>query len=202
MKELTLEGSMLWEAPAFYFESGRKYRIIAPSGMGKTSLLAMMYGLRSDYSGDLFLDDQNARSLNSKEWSVLRKRKLSMIFQGLELFDDLTARQNIRVKNGITGFKSEREIAAMAAQLGIERFLDRRCEILSFGQKQRVAIIRSLCQPFEYLFADECFSHMDHQNSQSAFDLISGECAVQGAGLVLTSLENTPMNGFDTTITL
>jgi len=70
----------------------------------------------------------------------------------------------------------------------MEKFLDRKAGILSFGQQQRVAIIRALCQPFEYLLADECFSHIDYENSLSAYQVIKEACDMQGAGLILTSL--------------
>ena len=79
----------------------------------------------------------------------------------------------------------------MAQTLGIEEFMDRKAGILSFGQQQRVAIIRALCQPFNFLLADECFSHMDHHNSHMAYQLILEECSTQGAGLLLTSLNDT-----------
>ena len=64
----------------------------------------------------------------------------------------------------------------MAARLGMEHFLHQKTGILSFGQQQRVAILRALCQPFDYLLADECFSHMDQENSSLAFELIREEC--------------------------
>ena len=79
----------------------------------------------------------------------------------------------------------------MAEMLGMAEFLQRKAGILSFGQQQRVAIIRSLCQPFDYLLADECFSHIDHENSLKAYQVIREECDSQRAGLILTSLNGT-----------
>ena len=160
----------------------------APSGKGKTSLLSVIYGLRPDYRGEVYLDDTDISRLDGRSWSKIRKKKLSIIFQGLELFDRLTALENIRLKNSVTEFKSDMEIRHMSEQLGIDRFLEKKAGILSFGQQQRVAIIRALCQPFEYLLADECFSHMDRENSERAFHLIGDECERQDAGLILTSL--------------
>ena len=75
--------------------------------------------------------------------------------------------------------------------LGIDPYLHRKVGILSFGQQQRVAIIRALCQPFHFLLADECFSHMDRENSLTAYQLIREECEARGAGLILTSLNET-----------
>ena len=182
--------SEVWEISRLNFEPGLTYLVGAPSGRGKTSLLSIIYGLRKDYEGKVFIDETDISALGEKEWSVLRKSRLSYIFQGLELFDELTAIDNIKLKNSITGHKSEKEILEMAGRLGIADFLQRKTGILSFGQQQRVAIIRALCQPFDYLLADECFSHMDHKNSKLAYVLISEECKAQDAGLILSSLNS------------
>ncbi len=172
MLEVPLRGSAIWEADSFIFSPGRSYLVEAASGKGKTSLLSVIYGLRKDYRGSLYIDDKNALGLKLREWSKLRKHKVSYIFQGLELFDDLTALENILLKNKITGYKSSGQIMEMAERLDIAASLSKKCSILSFGQKQRVAIIRALCQPFEYLLADECFSHIDKKNSFDAMKLI------------------------------
>jgi len=189
--------SEIWETHPFIFEPGKKYIVEAPSGKGKTSLLSIIYGLRKDYRGNVFLDDTNISTFTAIKWSQWRKNRLSFIFQGLELFDELTALDNIRLKNSITRHKNEKEIRDMAVRLGIENFLSRKAGILSFGQQQRVAIIRALCQPFDFLLADECFSHMDRQNSKVALELIQDECSKRNAGLILSSLNSndTPATG-------
>lgn len=194
MLEVKTSGSSIWEAESFLFTQGEKYLVEAASGKGKTSLLSIMYGLRKDYRGTLYIDDTSSSSLRPRDWSNLRKRKISYIFQGLELFDDLSALDNVLLKNKITGFKSKAEITEMAEKLGVDMFLHKKCGILSFGQRQRIAIIRALCQPYEFLFADECFSHIDNANSLIAMELIKGECEKQNAGLILTSLGNSEHN--------
>jgi len=186
--EQNTQGSHIWEAEPVLFRQPGKYIIQAPSGKGKTTLLSVIYGIRSDYQGGVFLDGTDIRSFSPGQWSQLRRKNLSFIFQGLELFDELTAMENIQLKNAMTGYKTRQEITGMAEMIGIDGFLHRKTGILSFGQQQRVAIIRSLCQPFSFLLADECFSHMDRENSLIAYRLISRECALQNAGLLLTSL--------------
>jgi ABC-type lipoprotein export system ATPase subunit len=199
MKELSTRESPIWEAASYSFSQENSYLVEAPSGKGKTSLLSIMYGLRKDYSGKMFIDGRDSRELRPAEWSAMRKMQLSYIFQGLELFDDMSAWDNIMLKNHITRHKTEQQVRNMAAQLNIEKFLHKQSGILSFGQRQRVAIIRALCQPFSFLFADECFSHIDKQNSAVAMELIRQECRAAGAGLILTSLGN---NDHDVDITL
>jgi ABC-type lipoprotein export system ATPase subunit len=193
MLEQDTSGSEVWEAESILLEQGLSYVVEAPSGRGKTSLLSVIYGIRTDYRGQCFLDERELGSFSSSEWSQIRKRRLSFIFQGLELFDDLTALENILLKNRISTYHPEEKILDMAQKLGIEPFLHRKAGILSFGQQQRVAIIRALCQPFDYLLADECFSHMDRENSLIAYQLIREECKARGAGMILTSLNKTDL---------
>jgi putative ABC transport system ATP-binding protein len=191
MLEQDTSGSEVWEAESLVLEKGKPYVVEAPSGRGKTSLLSVIYGIRTDYQGHVFIDDRDLISFTSKEWSLIRKNKLSFIFQGLELFEDLTALENIQLKNRIRAHHSDERIMEMARVLGIDRFLHRKAGILSFGQQQRVAIIRALCQPFHFLLADECFSHMDRENSLTAYQLIREECEALDAGIILTSLNET-----------
>jgi ABC-type lipoprotein export system ATPase subunit len=186
--EQKTDGSGIWELDSVEFLRGTTYLVEAPSGKGKTSLLSVIYGIRPDYLGKVFLDDQDIAEFSTRTWSITRKTRLSYIFQGLELFGELTALDNIMLKNAITGHKSADEITGMAERLGIGQFLHRKAGILSFGQQQRVAIIRALCQPFDFLLADECFSHMDRQNALTALGLIQEECGAGGAGMIITSL--------------
>jgi putative ABC transport system ATP-binding protein len=190
---LPLKGSRLnsndfWGSEEIRFESPGKYLVTGSSGKGKTSLLSMLYGIRKDYDGRIFIDGADIRQFGPEDWSGIRKSRISCIFQGLELFDELTAIENIRLKNGILSQKSDDEIHSMAAYLEIDDHLDRLTSKLSFGQKQRVAIIRALCQPFEFLLADEIFSHLDKKLEKLALELVVSECEKNRAGLLLTSL--------------
>ncbi len=193
MLEQDTTGSGIWEIESVRFEQGKTYIIEAASGRGKTSLLSVIYGIRKDYRGKVYLDNNDINDFTWRDWSLLRKEKLSFIFQGLELFDNLTALENIQLKNSISNHQSPQKIEEMAERLGLAEFLHRKAGILSFGQQQRVAILRALCQPFDYLLADECFSHIDRENSLKAYKVIREECESQKAGLILTSLNGTDL---------
>lgn len=181
--------SEIWEAGSLVFNPGEKIFLYAASGKGKTSLLSIIYGIRKDYYGKVLIDGNDLRSFSLKKISSLRKKNLSYIFQGLELFDELTALENIQLKNRQTSFKTKGEIDEMAEILDISGFLNRKSGILSFGQKQRVAIIRALCQPFDFLLGDEIFSHLDEDLKSKSSQLIGKELKEQGAALLFTSLE-------------
>ena len=170
------------------FETGKKYLVIAPSGKGKSTMLHLMYGLRSDYEGDILLDNKNIKTFNYDDWATIRQKKSAIVFQDLRLFLHLTARENIFIKKDLTDTPSVSEIELMCEQLGIAPILNQKCETLSYGQRQRVAIVRALCQPFEMLLLDELFSNLDIENIKIATDLINKACEKNNAGFILVSL--------------
>ncbi|MDR2466275.1 MAG: ATP-binding cassette domain-containing protein [Prevotellaceae bacterium] len=170
------------------FDKGKNCLITAPSGHGKSSLFAFIFGERNDYSGNIAFDARNIASLKQNEWRDIRRRSLSCVFQGLRLFSDLTVRENIELKNKITGHKSAGEIELLAAKAGIENKINEKVGRLSFGQQQRVATIRALCQPFDFILLDEPFSHLDEKNIEIMSELISAETKRQNAGIILCSL--------------
>jgi len=59
---------------------------------------------------------------------------------------------------------------------------------MSFGQQQRVALIRALCQPFDFIFVDEPISHLDSVNANIMAEIILAEAKRQGAAIIVTSI--------------
>lgn len=170
------------------FEQGKRYLIEADSGTGKSSLLSFLYGQRGDYRGDILFNDQDIRALSSRDWSVVRQSVISILFQDLKLFGELTALENVEIKNRLTKTQPTRIIKSWFEELGIADKLKTRVDHLSFGQQQRVALIRALCQPFNFLLLDEPISHLDDRNSDVMRDIILRETTRQGAALIATSI--------------
>ena len=170
------------------FEKNKCYLIEANSGTGKSSLCSYVYGYRKDYQGRIFFDEQNIRELNIKAWVEIRKKHLSLLWQELRLFPELTALENVLLKNKLTGFKKRKQIEEWFDRLGIDDKKNVLVGRMSFGQQQRVALIRALCQPFDFIFVDEPISHLDDSNSQIMAELLKEEVELQGAGLVATSI--------------
>lgn len=165
-----------------------RYLVQAPSGTGKTTLISLLYGLRNDYDGQVTFNGVDIRKHSVNDWAAIRRTQLAVVFQELRLFPQLTALENIRLKNELTHTLTEAEIVTMAQQLGIDHRLNQSCGTLSLGQQQRVAIIRALAQPFALLLLDEPFSHLDTANAATACALITEQCARHKAGVLLTSL--------------
>lgn len=170
------------------FRKGESYLIEAASGTGKSSLCSFIYGYRNDYQGILCFDGENVRKLSVSQWIHIRQKSLSMLYQDLRLFTELSALENIQLKNRLTGYKTKKEIAAFFQALGIEDKMKVKVGHMSFGQQQRVALIRTLCQPFDFIFLDEPISHLDQNNSRKMCTLLMQEVTRQGAGLVVTSI--------------
>lgn len=170
------------------FERGKSYLIEADSGTGKSSLCSYIYGLRSDYQGSILIDDRDIRRFSINKWCEIRQSKISILFQDLRLFGELTAMENIQIKHRLNKIHSKRIIEAWFDMLGISDKMETRIDHMSYGQQQRVALIRALCQPFEYLILDEPISHLDDRNSEIMRDIILGEVERQGAALIATSI--------------
>ena len=158
------------------------------SGKGKSTFTLTAVGLRTDYSGTLSYDGQDIRTFKADDWTIIRQRKVSVVFQDLQLFPNLTVRENLVIKNKLTDCFTEDRLKEMLATLGIENKWEQQCGLLSMGQQQRVAIVRALIQPYQWLLLDEPFSHLDEENSQIALKLIEERTRAQGAGFVLTTL--------------
>ena len=170
------------------FERGHFYQIEAASGTGKSSLCSYIYGYRSDYQGIINFDGNNIRNLSVKDWVNIRKQSLSMLFQDLRLFTELTAMENVLLKNSLTGFKKRKDIKNLFYELGIGDKMNVEVGKLSFGQQQRVALIRALCQPSDFIFLDEPVSHLDEVNARNMARILTEEAMKQGAGVVVTSI--------------
>lgn len=179
--------SEIWNTEAT-FEKGHLYLVEADSGKGKSTFCSYIVGYRHDYSGHITFDDEDTHNFSVNRWVDMRCRHISHLFQELRLFPELTALENVEIKNQLTHFKSRSEILQWFDMLGIADKTESKVSLLSFGQQQRVAMIRSLVQPFDFLLADEPISHLDDKNSQVMGDVMMAEAKRQGAGVIVTSI--------------
>jgi ABC-type lipoprotein export system ATPase subunit len=172
-------------------KQGEFIKLRAPSGSGKTTLVHIIYKLREDYTGDVQFDAAAIRQLAGGDLAVLRQQQISIVFQDLRLFPNLTARENIELNRVLQQpYYESSMIDTMAEQLGITHVLQQPAGICSYGEQQRVAIIRALIQPFSWLVLDEPFSHLDKINTQKAAELIDSECRKRNAGMLITDLDD------------
>lgn len=171
-------------------KKGKHYIISAESGTGKSSLCAYIYGSRKDYIGEILFNDTNIKELRIKDWQATRRTSLAYLPQDLALFPELSAWDNIILKNDLTGHLSHEKIESLLQRLGIAARRDFPVGKMSIGQQQRVGIIRAISQPFDFIFLDEPVSHLDEQNNRIVASIIEEEAGAQGAAIISTSVGN------------
>tara|TARA_B100001939_G_C16927567_1_gene612417 strand:- start:422 stop:1024 length:603 start_codon:yes stop_codon:yes gene_type:complete len=183
MSDSEISKSDIYLKDEVVFEREKSYLIKANSGKGKSSLLNFLYGNNTNFDGNIQYD-----LASEKNFFNFRQSKISYVFQDLKLFPDLTLFENIQLKNSLTNFKTKKEIEILINRVSLDHKKNTQVSKLSWGQKQRVAIIRALCQPFEFILLDEPFSHLDNHNIKIIADILKKEIEKQKAGLIMTSL--------------
>jgi len=172
------------------FSPGEMVKIVAPSGSGKTSLMHFLYGLRSDYNGEIGYDGKlSIKTFTAENFAAQRKERVSIVLQDMRLLPEQTVYENLYIKHQLQPYHPVEKIKEMAERLGIGSKLNSKCRTCSYGEQQRVAIIRALLQPFQFLLLDEPFSHLDNNNSMKAMDLMLEEAKIRGAAIIFADLE-------------
>ena len=181
--------SEIWQAHAV-FERGKLYLVEAESGKGKSTFCSYILGYRNDYEGRVLFDDEDTKTYNPSRWAQLRQRSVSHLFQELRLFPELTSMENILIKQQLTPDMDlpKEKVLAWFDRLGIPEKVDQKIGRMSFGQQQRVAMMRALVQPFDVLLVDEPISHLDDRNSQIMADIMMEEAKRQNACVIVTSI--------------
>lgn len=193
--------SDLWQKD-LVLERGRLYLVEAQSGKGKSSFCSFLTGYRNDYAGQILFDTTDTRQLSVAQWSRLRTCSISTVFQELRLFPELTALENVLIKNQLTRYKSVSQIRQWFDALGIGDKLNAPVAQMSYGQQQRVAMIRALVQPMDFLLLDEPVSHLDDENASIMAETMMQEVRSQGAAVVVTSIGKHMLLPYNQTIRL
>jgi putative ABC transport system ATP-binding protein len=189
LAETDTSGSQVWNTD-FTFQPSVFYKIQAPSGKGKSTFINILFGNRTDYTGNVYIAGKNIRQFSAKNWTAFRREKFSIVFQDLRLLPDFTALENILLKAALIDYYNKKQIESMMEWLGVLPLKNRKAAYLSYGERQRVAIIRALVQPFEWLLLDEPFSHLDQANLLKASQLITDECHKRNAGIIIAGLDD------------
>lgn len=181
--------SQVWRSEVSFRRGGR-YLVESASGGGKSSLAAFIMGARRDYEGKILFDSTDTATLTIPDWQRLRRGNLAYLPQDLALFPDLPAIDNIRLKAELSGDFDMKRAEEWMRRLGVDARRDFPTGKLSVGQQQRVALIRSLCQPFDFILLDEPVSHLDEANNRIAAGIVEEEARRQGAAVIVFSVGN------------
>lgn len=174
-----------------------------PSGSGKTTLLTLIGALRTVRDGSLEVLGQQIVGL-SKGQLVEVRRNIGFIFQAHNLFDSLTASQNVEMAIELTNdWKEKRQRAVdVLSQLGLGDRVDYKPKALSGGQKQRVAIARALANHPPLILADEPTAALDKKSGRDVVTLMQHLAKEEGRTILMVTHDNRILDVADRIITL
>ena len=155
------------------FEKGKFYSIVGASGSGKTTFLSLASGLDHPKEGKIYYEDRNLQKIGLSRY---RNECVSIIFQGYNLLNYMTALQNVVTAMEIKKIKAKnkKEIALkMLNRVGLnEDQANKKVLHLSGGQQQRVAIARALVSESDLIIADEPTGNLDEETSKEIIELM------------------------------
>jgi putative ABC transport system ATP-binding protein len=185
------------------FPRGQIAIITGPSGSGKTTFLSLIGALRTIHEGSLKVMGRELVGMSNAELVQVR-RGIGFIFQAHNLFESLTASQNVEMAVELLGgFNSKRAQAiAMLEQLGLGERTDYKPNSLSGGQKQRVAIARALVNHPKLILADEPTAALDKQSGRDVVTLMQKLAREEGCTILMVTHDNRILDVADRIINL
>jgi putative ABC transport system ATP-binding protein len=187
------------------FERGTLSLVMGPSGSGKTTLLSLLGCLLSPDEGTVFVDGVAVNELSGVEKTVLRRKKISFVFQAFRLLHSLSAIDNVALGLEIRdGKRADRMAMArdLLLQFGLGDKLNLEPNELSPGEKQRVAIARALAGSPPILLADEPTASLDAEAGRNICQILRDQVDQNGRTIVVVSHDPRWKEFADRTITL
>lgn len=182
------------------FKKGKSYLVLGASGSGKSTMLNMIGGLVTPTSGEILLsvDDKviDIAKLNNKDLLALRRGTVGYIVQDFQLFDDFTVEDNIVLKQTIDKNKSK-SVESVLDLVGLRGKLKSKVKNLSGGEKQRVAIARSLIGDYKVLLCDEPTGSLNKQIADDLMSLLVNTHKLQDNILIVVSHDERMAKYFD-----
>ena len=188
--------------PELKVEAGSTLALAGASGGGKSTLLRLMTGLLPPARGEVMLDGQNLSAMSVELLRAFRLRHIGLVFQDFALLDYLTVEENVLLPHQFdreTLAKARENMPAMLERLQIAAYRGKRVSLLSQGERQRVAIARSLVHEPKFLFADEPTASLDPARTRIVTDLLSEDARNRKSTLVVVTQDQDILPRFDAT---
>ncbi len=189
---------------SFEVQRGEFLTMIGKSGCGKSTLLYILSTMDTDYTGELWIDDENVTHLKQNRLAEIRNEKIGFVFQFHYLLPEFSCLKNIMIPALRLGKYSKEEIEAKAyeklALLGLQDQALKPASKLSGGQQQRVAIARALINEPKIIMGDEPTGNLDSKNTQIVFDIFKELTSVYGQTIVAVTHDNDFARASDRTI--
>ena len=148
--------------------------IVGKSGSGKSTLLNVLMGLEKPTNGEVYYKNQNITKISKSSFSKLHLFEISMIYQHYNIFDELTPLENVILPLLIRGTnlkRAEDMALKLFRKFSLGYLLKQNTEVLSGGEKQRIAILRGLITNPKVILADEPVGALDSTNATLVMDM-------------------------------
>lgn len=158
-----------------HVDKGEIVSIVGPSGAGKTTLLQILGTLDKADKGDIEVDGVNISKLNENELAAFRNQHIGFIFQFHQLLPEFTALENVMIPALIAGeetSKVRKHALELLDYLGLTDRIEHKPGEMSGGEKQRVAVARSLINNPALILADEPSGSLDSKNKEELHKLL------------------------------
>ena len=176
---------------SFKVEKGEFVSIMGKSGCGKSTLLYILSTMDTNYTGELYLDQQLITGLPANQLSRIRNEKIGFVFQFHYLLAEFTVLENVMLPAKKLGLKSNDEIEHDAIEklklLGIDDQAMKLSSRISGGQKQRVAIARALINNPVIIMGDEPTGNLDSKNAANVFSIFKDLSTIENLSLLIVT---------------
>lgn len=166
---------------------GQTIAILGQSGSGKSTLLALLSGIDRPDSGSMIFEGEELTKLDEKSLTTLRSQKIGIIFQQFHLLPHLSALENVSLPLEILGRENIEAAKKALEEVGLGSRLNHYPSQLSGGEKQRVAIARSMVVEPDLLLADEPSGSLDEETGELVMDLIFNLVSENKKALILVT---------------
>lgn len=190
---------------SFTISRGEFVGIMGASGSGKSTLLHLLGLLDRPTGGKIILGGVDTQTLNDRQRTKFRLKRLGYVFQDYALVPELTVEENVFLTSMVRGTSKEEyleETREILERIGLADRMTHKHNELSGGQQQRVAIARAIVNKPEILFADEPCANLDSESSRNVLDLFKQINHEMKQTIVMVSHEEWHQEYFDRIITL
>lgn len=170
---------------------GELLAVMGASGSGKSTLLHCCAGLTRPSAGRVLVEGQDLAGLSDGQLTLLRRRRLGLVFQAFNLLPALTVEANVMLPLTVDGRREEARsrVGPLLERLGLSHRRDHRPDSLSGGEQQRTAIARALISEPATILADEPTGNLDSVASQELCQLLAELCREQQRSVVVVTHE-------------
>ena len=170
--------------------AGEFVAIMGASGSGKSTLLHLMAGLARPTRGRVIVDGVDLAGLDDDALTILRRRRLGIVFQSFNLLPVLSALENVALPlaiDGVAAAEAHRRATAALDRVGLGARAEHVPSAMSGGEQQRVAIARALVSDPVVLYADEPTGNLDSVNGAQVMTLLRRLADEQGRAIVMVT---------------